>query len=594
MQGPFLRKYGVETKINFVLYEVDGVDLRVDAADGGSDCTIMKDEGAEATCTNDFIDEGIGYSLTLDATEMEAARIVVYVVDSATKVWLDDAIVVETYGNASAMHAFDLDTATQDVNAIQISGDAIAANNLELQYDGTGLIGDNYPFTQSEGAAIGGGLAINTTMASVTVVLGSEQDLANASTSDDSRWTGDDDGSGAEFIFRCTPADTDNIPVEIMFEGYYDEPAGADNGATVQVYNFNTASWDTIISLTKNTKDEDHEVPLSHAHKAPGGDTLEGVAYTIGDVLIKFKQDTQETGDACLLLDHLVVGFVGSLVTATEIVDEWESQSQADPTGFHVNVKEVNGTAQTANDNGSDINDILTDTAAQDTATKLRTLMTGADTPVCKDSTPLTAAETESECNDALIVLNLDHLMKTAVSNRDTIPEVVDDTVLANLMTKTDGDTSDFDHATDSLEALRDRGDAAWSGAPTVLETTIDTVETADTVFDLIAGSAQNDAYNNMIVAITDAGDGSTETRRIIDYVAADKRITIDAEITFPVAAGDAVIIYQGAYAPVGAASITEGDKNDIVDKVWDEADADHMTQGTKGLKMHHSGKGRY
>jgi len=112
MQGPYLRKYGVETKINFVLYEVDGVDLRVDAADGGTDCTIMKDEGAEATATNDFVDEGMGYSLTLAAGEMEAARIVIYVVDSAAKVWLDESIVVETYGNASAMHAFDLDTAS--------------------------------------------------------------------------------------------------------------------------------------------------------------------------------------------------------------------------------------------------------------------------------------------------------------------------------------------------------------------------------------------------------------------------------------------------------------------------------------------------
>jgi hypothetical protein len=48
--------------------------------------------------------------------------------------------------------------------------------------------------------------------------------------------------------------------------------------------------------------------------------------------------------------------------TAAAIVDEFETQSQADPTGFHVNVKEVNGTGQTANDNGADINSILEDT----------------------------------------------------------------------------------------------------------------------------------------------------------------------------------------------------------------------------------------
>ena len=46
--------------------------------------------------------------------------------------------------------------------------------------------------------------------------------------------------------------------------------------------------------------------------------------------------------------------------TATAIVDEWETQSQADPTGFHVNVLEVAGTAQTA----ADLADILTTVAA--------------------------------------------------------------------------------------------------------------------------------------------------------------------------------------------------------------------------------------
>ena len=127
-QSVHLRKYGVEAKIDFELYEIDGVDFRVDAADAGADCTVMKDEGAEATCTNDFVDEGMGYSLTLDATEMQAARIVVYIVDSATKVWLDKCIIIETYGHASAMHEFDLDTAL-DSNITTIASDLIVADS---------------------------------------------------------------------------------------------------------------------------------------------------------------------------------------------------------------------------------------------------------------------------------------------------------------------------------------------------------------------------------------------------------------------------------------------------------------------------------
>ncbi len=116
MQGPILRKYGAAATINFPLFETDGIDLKTDATFAAGDVKIMKDEGAEANTSNLPTDEGQGYSLVLTATELQAARIVVYVVDAATKVWLDTALVIETYGNASAQHAFDLDTATQEVD----------------------------------------------------------------------------------------------------------------------------------------------------------------------------------------------------------------------------------------------------------------------------------------------------------------------------------------------------------------------------------------------------------------------------------------------------------------------------------------------
>lgn len=141
-QGPFLRKYGVQTTINFHLFEIDGVAFRVDAADGGSDCSIMKNEGAEATCTNDFTDEGTGYSLVLTNIEMQAARIVVYVIDSATKVWLDTAIVVETYGNASAQHAFDLDTASTAQTADHTAG--IADIPTVAEFEARTIVAANY------------------------------------------------------------------------------------------------------------------------------------------------------------------------------------------------------------------------------------------------------------------------------------------------------------------------------------------------------------------------------------------------------------------------------------------------------------------
>jgi hypothetical protein len=103
----YLRKYATATTIDFELYKLDGTGLKVDAASATHDIKIMKDEGAEADTTADaFVDEGQGYSLALTATEMTAARVVIYIVDlSAPQVWLDKVLIIETYAHASAQHA---------------------------------------------------------------------------------------------------------------------------------------------------------------------------------------------------------------------------------------------------------------------------------------------------------------------------------------------------------------------------------------------------------------------------------------------------------------------------------------------------------
>jgi hypothetical protein len=129
-----LRKYGVATTVYFPLVDFGATDFEstpVTFASG--DTQISKDGGAFANTGSNPAHEGNGiYSLALTATEMQAGVVAVTVIDqTATKLWEDQAIVVATYGNASAEHAFDLDTATQDVNMAQISGSSTAADNLE-------------------------------------------------------------------------------------------------------------------------------------------------------------------------------------------------------------------------------------------------------------------------------------------------------------------------------------------------------------------------------------------------------------------------------------------------------------------------------
>jgi len=105
-----------------------------------------------------------------------------------------------------------------------------------------------------------------------------------------------------------------------------------------------------------------------------GGDVLDVSLTEIGGVA-QSATDLKDFADAgydpatnkvqgVVLVDTTTenTDMVAAAPSAAAIVNEWESQSQSDPTGFHVNVLEVAGTAQTANDNGADINAVLVDT----------------------------------------------------------------------------------------------------------------------------------------------------------------------------------------------------------------------------------------
>ena len=123
-----LRKYGALTTILFPLIDRDAVDFEsTPVTFVAADTQISKDEGAFANTGATPAHEGNGvYSLALTATEMEAARIMITCIDAATKTWEDQAIIIDTYGNASAQHAFDLDVAEQDVNLVKWRGDVPA------------------------------------------------------------------------------------------------------------------------------------------------------------------------------------------------------------------------------------------------------------------------------------------------------------------------------------------------------------------------------------------------------------------------------------------------------------------------------------
>lgn len=156
----------------------------------------------------------------------------------------------------------------------------------------------------------------------------------------------------------------------------------------------------------------------------------------------------------------------------------------------------------------------------------------------------LTAAAVNAEVDTALADIHLDHLMAAAAAD-----VVADGSVIAHIVSATE-DWSTFVPSTDSLEAIRDRGDAAWTtGAggtpPDLLQSTTIATLASQTSFTLTAGSADDDAYNGALAVITDV---STSTQKavgeVLDYTGSTKTVTLKADPgVFTMAATDNIDI---------------------------------------------------
>jgi len=251
------------------------------------------------------------------------------------------------------------------------------------------------------------------------------------------------------------------------------------------------------------------------------------------------------------------------------------------------NAKLLGGTAQTGNDVGADVNDILTDTG-----TTLDTLIKDIPTVAEFEARSIVAADyvVVGDTIAAVIAVTNDVGITQAGANKvwgtaaraltdkagfalsaagitsiweknvsafagagyagTYLKSVYDDwlnggrldlildailvdtgTTLETHLTDIKGAT--FAGATDCLEAIRDRGDSAWTtgagGSDRLLmvDTTIATLA-SQTSFTLTAGSVDDNAYNNCTIVIEDVSTATQKAVGIIsDYVGATKTVTL-------------------------------------------------------------------
>ncbi len=179
------------------------------------------------------------------------------------------------------------------------------------------------------------------------------------------------------------------------------------------------------------------------------------------------------------------------------------------------------------------------------------------------DALPSTA-DVNAQCDASIETYKLDHLI--AVADAD---DPVDNSIIAK-MAASDGDWSGFDNSTDSLEAVRDRGDADWSSGAAanpnmLLEAEVATVNT-QTSFTLASGSDEDDAYNDQAIVLYDDSNSDYPSVRVIsDYTGSTKTVTIDSGADFTLGTDDSVKIFvtaPGTSAPTAAQVRAEIDSN--------------------------------
>ena len=123
----------------------------------------------------------------------------------------------------------------------------------------------------------------------------------------------------------------------------------------------------------------------------------------------------------------------------------------------HADVKEWLGAAPDALSSGKVPTDVKLWAATATAATDIALKDTLAKTTDITGFNDLSAAQVNAEADTALADVNLDHLVGTATG----IPAIVAGTYVDQMM---DDGAAVYDRTTNSLQAIRDRGDAAWTG----------------------------------------------------------------------------------------------------------------------------------
>jgi len=308
----FIAQFSIENRFNEVnVTQVGGQSATATGAVDFDDvATILADTGELQTNQSNWL-TATGFS-THSAADVWAAG--TRALTTASNITSDgSAITMSAAGVVSTVNTVNTaTTVTNEVTAdvVKISGSAASADNLELQYNGTGITGGNYPSTQSQvggiGASSGGSLNYEVTgdntggaIKSATFVGIQTLTFAETEAEDASYHQIDHAGNTIDIVYQVDIGGN-RTGSEVTFKGYL---TGSNDALNIQAYDFIGGQYETRAVLTgqAGTDNLTQTVPLLSKHTGTSG-------ADIGLINIRFVGTAQTA--PILFVDELLVAGV--------------------------------------------------------------------------------------------------------------------------------------------------------------------------------------------------------------------------------------------------------------------------------------------
>jgi len=537
---------------------------------------LSKNGGAKAvrngTPTASVYDSG-DYRVTLNTTDTNTLghlRLSYYDAATCVPVWLDCVVL--------PANVYD---SLYSTDKLQVHVDEMTAGIITAAVIATNAIDDDALATDAV-TAIQSGLATAAALATVDDFIDSEVAAILAA---------------VDTEVAAIKAKTDNLPAAPAATG--DIPSTAGISAAV---------WNSVLSgyTTAGTAGKAMSDILEDTAAMP---TAAGIADAVWDEAksghVAAGSFGEEVQAHALTSDLSTLATAAALDTVDNLVDDLESRLTSARAGYLDNLSGgAVATASTLSLVYGIADDILSSTGAT-----LETLVLGVKATVDDILVDTAAMPTAAGIADAV----LDEAMSghtTAGTLGKTVADILEDTgttIPAQISSENAGIVGDindvyvalggatFDTSTDSLEAIRNRGDAAWTGggaAPTV-------GEIADAVWDEAkAGHVAAGSFGEEVQAHALTSDLSTlATAAALDTV--DNLVDdLESRLT-STRAGYLDNLSGGAVATAAALATVDGIVDDILvdtaaiptaagiaDAVWDEAKAGHVAAGSFGEEV--------